>query len=398
MTGVKDVETYSHKYFLPPQLTTAVSRPMSKKSRRLCPPALLLAVALCAMPSPAWATERVYYLAADEGPWDYAPMGRDHMMGVPFGDAADVFVKTTPGAVGKTYGKVRYREYTDGTFLRLKPRPPGWRHLGLLGPVLRAEVGDTLKVVFRNNGGRAYSIHPHGVFYEKNSEGAIYNDGTEGADKADDRVAPGGTHTYLWTVPERAGPGPNDPSSIAWSYHSHVNAVKDVNSGLVGAIIVTRRGMARPDGTPKDVDREFVTLFNIFDENQSWYLDANIAKLADPHTVDRDDDAFVESNLMHAINGYVFGNLPGLDMTAGEAVRWYAFALGSEVDLHTAHWHGNTGLVGGRRVDVVGLLPAMAEVIDMRPDAPGTWMFHCHVNDHITAGMTALYRVRKAGD
>jgi len=47
-------------------------------------------------------------------------------------------------------------------------------------------------------------------------------------------------------------------------------------------------------------------------------------------------------------------------------------------------------------VDVIGLLPAMAEVIDIQPDAPGTWMFHCHVNDHITAGMTALYRVREA--
>ncbi|NQV20925.1 MAG: multicopper oxidase domain-containing protein [Rhodospirillales bacterium] len=62
----------------------------------------------------------------------------------------------------------------------------------------------------------------------------------------------------------------------------------------------------------------------------------------------------------------------------------------------TTHWHGNTGLVDGRRVDVIGLLPAMAEVIDIQPDAPGTWMFHCHVNDHITAGMTALYRVREA--
>ncbi len=99
---------------------------------------------------------------------------------------------------------------------------------------------------------------------------------------------------------------------------------------------------------------------------------------------------------MHAINGYVFGNIPGLDMNVGESIRWYAFALGTEVDLHTAHWHGNTGLTDGQRVDVVGLLPATAEVVDMRPDDPGTWMFHCHVNDHITAGMTALYRVHEA--
>jgi len=65
-------------------------------------------------------------------------------------------------------------------------------------------------------------------------------------------------------------------SSIIWLYHSHVDELKDVNAGLVGAIVVKWRRMARPDGSPRDVDREVVTLFNIFDENKSWYLDHNI--------------------------------------------------------------------------------------------------------------------------
>jgi hephaestin len=30
---------------------------------------------------------------------------------------------------------------------------------------------------------------------------------------------------------------------------------------------------------------------------------------------------------------------------------------------------------------------------DMQPDDPGTWLFHCHVADHVTAGMQALYDV-----
>ena len=29
----------------------------------------------------------------------------------------------------------------------------------------------------------------------------------------------------------------------------------------------------------------------------------------------------------------------------------------------------------------------------MDPDDPGTWLFHCHVNDHIIAGMLARYGV-----
>ena len=144
---------------------------------------------------------------------------------------------------------------------------PEWEHTGILGPILRAEVGDTIRVVFKNNATHPYSMHPHGVFYDKDSEGAGYNDGTSGADKEDDAVPPGKTHIYTWRVPERAGPGPNDPSSIVWLYHSHTNEYKDVESGLIGAILVTRRGMADADGKPKDVDREFVCLSCCFDEN-----------------------------------------------------------------------------------------------------------------------------------
>ena len=45
------------------------------------------------------------------------------------------------------------------------------------------------------------------------------------------------------------------------------------------------------------------------------------------------------------------------------------------------------------RTDVVSLLPASMVVADMVPDNPGTWLFHCHVNDHIAAGMLTRYRV-----
>ena len=194
-------------------------------------------------------------------------------------------------------------------------------------------------------------------------------------------------------MPARAGPGPNDPNSIIWPYHSHVDPVRDANSGLVGAIIVTRKGAARPDGAPKGVDREFVTLFKIFDENASWYLDDNIAALPNKPAKLNLAEGFVESNKMHSINGYIYGSMPMPKMTVGGHVRWYLFALGNEVDLHTPHWHGNAVVVGGHREDTVSLLPATTIVADMVPDDPGIWMFHCHVNDHISAGMTARYEV-----
>lgn len=351
---------------------------------------------------------RVYFIAADEVEWNYVPSGMDKSMGMPLEGIYKMYSERGPHNIGSTYRKAVYREYTDGTFTHLKPRAPEWEHTGILGPILRAEVGDTIRVTFKNNATQPYSMHPHGVFYEKDSEGSVYADGTSGADKEDDAVPPGGQHIYTWKVPERAGPGPNDPSSIVWLYHSHTNEMKDVNSGLVGAIIVTRRGMADADGKPKDVDREFVCLFMIFDENFSWYLDHNIqAYTTDPKGVKKSeilptDDVgnlapigtgFIAANLRFAINGYLFGNGPVMTMKQGERVRWYLMALGEGISLHTPHWHGNTVMQEGRRTDVVPLLPAQMVTVDMTPDDPGTWLFHCHLDEHMASGMSAFYKV-----
>jgi hephaestin len=47
----------------------------------------------------------------------------------------------------------------------------------------------------------------------------------------------------------------------------------------------------------------------------------------------------------------------------------------------------------GMRTDVAELLPGSMHVLDMVVDEAGKWLFHCHVNDHIRAGMLALYTV-----
>src|SRR5262245_17857549 len=235
---------------------------------------------------------RTYYIAADKVLWDYAPDNTNDITGDPFTDDENVFVQNGPTRIGHKYYKALYRGYTDATFKTLAPVKD--QNLGLLGPVIRAEVGDTIKVVFRNNLDFAASIHPHGVFYTKSSEGAPYNDGTSGAAKADDAVPPGGQVTYTWQVPERAGPGPMDGSSALWMYHSHTNEVADTNAGLVGPMVITRKGSAKADGSPIDVDREVFSFFSVINENESPYLDQNLQDLAQaPHEVAPDDeDAF----------------------------------------------------------------------------------------------------------
>ena len=335
---------------------------------------------------------RTYYVEADEVVWDYAPTGKNQITGFDFDETANVFVQSGPGRIGSKYVKCLYRGYTDARFTTLTPRPAADAYLGFLGPTIRGEVGDTIKVVYKNTCKIPTSMHPHGVFYEKNSEGAPYEDGTSGAKKDDDAVPTGGTHTYTWLVPERAGPGPHDGSSVMWMYHSHTDEVGDTYAGLTGFMVVTARGMARADGSPKDVDREVFQLFEVMNENNSPYLDDNVAQFAASPPAP-DDEGFEESNLMHGMNGYVYGNQPLLTVRKGERVRWYLMGMGTEVDLHTPHWHGNDVVVAGMRMDVTMLMPASMITADMVPDDPGTWLFHCHVNDHLSAGMIARYRV-----
>jgi hypothetical protein len=146
---------------------------------------------------------RTYYVAADEIEWNYAPSGKDQMMGMPFEGLSKYYAEAGPHRLGRIVRKAIFREYTDNSFTTLKPRPPQWEHLGILGPLFQAEVGDTIKVVFKNNVRFPVSMHPHGVFYDKASEGAPYNDGNPQSQNI--AIPPGGTKTYLGKFPNARG-------------------------------------------------------------------------------------------------------------------------------------------------------------------------------------------------
>ena len=66
---------------------------------------------------------RTTYIAAEEVDWDYAPAGRDEMMGHDFMDEAKVFVERKDGRVGRVHRKAIYVEYIDDRFETRKPKP-----------------------------------------------------------------------------------------------------------------------------------------------------------------------------------------------------------------------------------------------------------------------------------
>ena len=333
---------------------------------------------------------RTYYIAADEVHWNYLPTPSIYVL------HGEHETTPVPRAKSSTYLKAVYREYTDDTFTTLKPRPPQWEHLGMLGPLIRAEVGDVVRIVFKNNTRLVCGMHPHGLAYTKEYEGAYYSEAAgvpPDPSRKGNAVRRGETFTYTWTVPERAGPGPGDASSILWMYHSHFNETRDMNSGLLGPIIVSRKGTSKPDGTPSDVDREFVVAFAIFDEGASGYFMMNIVHDQQYPVTTITQPNFPKTLLYYSINGFTQGALPMLTMKNGERVRWYLLANSNEDDIHAPHWHGQTVLVNCMRTDTLSLGPMAMMVADMVPDNAGTWLFHCHVNEHFDGGMYALFKV-----
>ncbi|KAF0981937.1 hypothetical protein FDP41_011798 [Naegleria fowleri] len=346
---------------------------------------------------------RYYYIQAEEVEWDYTPSGRDLMTGEPL--SGNNVNNPSQFLLGNKVQKARYIQYTDSTFTTKVPQP---KHLGILGPVIRAEVGDRIKVLYRNNATFTNSIHVHGFFYLKTSEGAAYLDGTSGTNPAGpgDAIEPGQTYLYEYEVPERAGPGPDEKvSSLGWMYHSHaLSEPAETQSGLMGFIVVTRRGSAKKNGKPKDVDRELFALFKVFDETKSALFNFNVQKYLNAsgqlsqETFDRirNTPKFIDDQAKDSINGLRYHNLKGLVMKKGERVRWYIMSVGSVMDIHPAHWHGNTGFENGiHRTDTVLVGPGQNTIVDMIPDNPGRWMFHCHIDDHIDGGMSATYDVKR---
>ncbi|NWT35268.1 HPHL1 protein, partial [Cardinalis cardinalis] len=144
----------------------------------------------------------------------------------------------------------------------------------------------------------------------------------------------------------------------------------------------------------KGIDREFYLLFSIFDENDSWYLSKNIeAFTGDPTKVDENDADFMESNKMHAVNGYLYGNLPGLTMCKNDKVSWHLIGLGSHYDMHGVHFQGNTIDLRGTTRDGLALFPHLSGTALMQPDRVGTFKVVCRTFDHFVGGMKHLYEV-----
>nr|XP_020013931.1 ceruloplasmin [Castor canadensis] len=347
---------------------------------------------LCGVP--AWAKDRHYYIGIVETTWNYAPDNGEKKLISADTEQSNLYLQSGPNRIGRIYKKALYLQYTDGNF-RTTIDKPEW--LGFLGPIIKAEVGDKVHVHLQNSASRPYTFHAHGLTYYKEHEGAIYPDNTTGPQRTDDTVLPGQQYTYVLYTNEEQSPAEGDSHCVTRIYHSHIDAPKDIASGLIGPLILCKKDSLHKE-KQKHVDQEFVAMFSVVDENLSWYLEDNIETYcSEPDTVDRDSEDFQESNRMHSVNGYTFGSLPGLSMCAEDRVQWHLFGMGNEVDVHSAFFRGQALTNKNHRTDTINLFPATLTEAFMVAQNPGVWMLSCQNLNHLQAGLQAFFQVRDCG-
>ena len=311
---------------------------------------------------------REYWIQAESFEHNAVPNGRDGMTGRPF----------TPDQT--TFWAVGFRAYTAGWSCPLKadlgPQGIG-SNSGIPGPVLRAEVGDVIRVHFRNMDEHykwPHSMHPHGVRYDRSNDGAWLADDPHQPGTA---VPYGASYTYTWFC---------SPSSVGtWPYHDHSQPqsitapsadgtrkpgpgggpVMEIGAelGLFGVLAIT-------DQHTPQVDREFI----LFLHDAS---PADVPSLAHP---------------LDMFNGGAFvDNTPTFRAKTGDRVRWRIAALGN--DFHVFHVHGHRWHSPAGWVDSQLLGPSTTLTVEYVEDNPGHWIYHCHVTEHMMGGMVGRYLV-----
>jgi len=285
-----------------------------------------------------------YWIGATPVTWNIIPTGRDPIGG------------TTYEAAKTTIQTVVYKAYTANWQAILPDSGSvSGDNDGIPGPLIRARVGDTILVHFKNFDQNApHSMHFHGVHYDVPSDGA-YIPGVSGPGA---NVGPNQTFTYKLK--------PGGDSFGVWPYHDHSPSMDDsITGGLYGALSILGPTEKRPD-------HEFVVYF------QSMKIATQSGSTA-----------------VMTINGRAFiGNTPTFRAKVGDVVQWDVLALGD--DFHAFHVHGHRWLgPGGIPQDVQTVGPAESFRIRWTEDKPGTWLYHCHVESHMMMGMIGEYVVGK---
>ncbi len=230
------------------------------------------------------------------------------------------------------------------------------------GPLIHVRQGDDVVVHVTNKTMMPHTIHWHGVYQTDNWT----HDGVPGITQQEIRPG-GGTFTYRWKA---------EKSGTLW-YHCHVNVSEHVGiRGMWGPIVVDP---LRPTKNEKRVTKEALMMFSTWDSafSQMWGQGGAPRDFPDHFS----------------LNAKCFPITQPLRVKKGDVVRLRLFGSGG--GFHTIHLHGHDMLVthkdGGPLpspyfVDTLLLGPGERYDLIVEANNPGLFIFHDHVESHMTNG------------
>ncbi|XP_025095502.1 hephaestin-like protein 1 [Pomacea canaliculata] len=177
---------------------------------------------------------------------------------------------------------------------------------------------------------------------------------------------------------------------------------RDVDSGLVGLLLTCKTGTLQTTGPRRgqrgDVAKEFVLYLDTTDENDSWLSQVNLNRCGDPAACTQLSQSknpdFVKTNKMSHINGRVYGNLEGLEVSQGETVAFYLFSVNRGIT--SVQFSGQVLKVNNHIVDSIILFPATFVTAIITPPYVGNWLIATRNVDTFLAGQQAYLRVKEA--
>lgn len=236
------------------------------------------------------------------------------------------------------------------------------------GPLIRVTEGDTLRVTLTNELQQATAIHWHGLHVPNSMDGVV--------PFSQPAIEPGQRFTYEF------------PASHAgtFMYHSHLNAVEQIDRGLYGTLIIDP---ATPP--PARFDKEFMMLLSAWDTS---------AMPASGHAMPGGGAMPGQAGGMggmamnynyFTINGKAFPANDAWAVREGDLVRVRLFNISNLA--HPMHLHGHDFTVAAKDGEPIRpeqqqtmntLSVDAGETYDIvfRADNPGTWVFHCHELHH----------------
>ncbi|MEW6312650.1 MAG: multicopper oxidase domain-containing protein [Pseudomonadota bacterium] len=228
------------------------------------------------------------------------------------------------------------------------------------GPLIHVKEGDDVTVHVTNNTTLPHTIHWHGIYQTNNWR----NDGVPGVTQ--EAIQPGDVYTYKFKA-EKPG--------TLW-YHCHVNVNEHVGiRGMWGPMIIDPKN---PTAIEKTVTKDMVMMLSTWESK-------NADKYGEGSTPYDTEDYF-------AVNGRSFPLSQPIRVKKGDVLRLRFIGAGAEI--HAMHPHGHDMLVTHKDgtplpnpyyADTLLIGPGERYDVIMKMDNPGLFIFHDHVDHHVTA-------------